>query len=137
MTIILEDLIRASNTRKLSSVFIITAHLSLGQKTLINYKLTRLRVLLPLCVARENQSLERNVICVQPVSFRFISLLASALGLGRFGSFHILLTYNCPKTTAAAEIVPSIFKSIQGQSLLIFQTYSNIYQLISTELSSI
>ena len=110
MTIILEDLISSSNTRKLSSVFIISAHLSLGQKTLINYKLTRLHVLLALCVSYQNQSLERNVIYVAGfISFYLVTGFGS-----RFGSFHILVTYNCPKTTAAAEIVPSSFKSIQG-----------------------
>lgn len=49
------------------------------------------------------------------VLFYLVSGFGSfCLGLGRFGSFHILVTYNCPKTTAAAETVPSSFNPIQG-----------------------
>ena len=66
--------------------------LSLGQKTLIDYKLMRMRMLLALCVAIESQSLERNVIFVSGfASFYLVSGFGSFLmGLGRFGSFHIL-----------------------------------------------
>ena len=54
----------------------------------------RMRILLALCVAITKQSLERNVIFVNGfVSFYLVSGFGSSwMGLGRFGSFHILVS---------------------------------------------
>ena len=54
----------------------------------------RIRLLLAPCVAIENQSLERNVIFVNGFvsSFRVSGLGSFWMGLGRLGSFHILVS---------------------------------------------